>query len=1119
MHYTRKFWPSLWKIAHRCLCRALALLAVLSALGGRPVIAQTPCTVDPAESAVVRSILVEMSSFDVPAGQPVTLRWRRTAPMPEHTRLLLIVSAPESARFAGRWSPVKSQYGIEDYLGPGFTALAPSARAPYGIDFAKNRSRILVPLHAVRAAMGEVDMAPWRAGTHELQWAIFKVDSRCTPVQVAAGSLPPLVVGPGAPTVTVQDYFTLEDELRAAELDQAKRPSAVLLARSGGYRLHIYDGRYRVFDTTGTKIVDRAGWNARFSPTSRFVVATTGDPTQVMPSLEVVDLASGEVVRRATGPVVGWSHADSFLITGQLHYSGVSLAPVLVDTIVFGSGDDRTVVGDIALGFGCNTCTGWESTQFRIMLDQGLVAAQGPTGAKIVELATSNVHQIEDAFTAADAAKGLEQTFRQLTGVSGFKLAKGWQSDSGIALTHTGPSCQRDMEECTNPIRQASILVAHEQLKNLDVQTARARQAALGARPRALWSRRSFQPDAGGVGFRTRLNELLDPYGTGFTGATPITSVMPPPSKPGFSGFSRAYPDSLRRSIVATAPKFAEIYKPCASAESDDCDSIVYGAWDLSSAGIKGWVVQHAKFNPTTTGAQDAGIHVLLNGEARLLKEIDGIVSQFWTTNRYPAQVWVSEGRFLIIAHRGLAQAAIIDTISAKRFALPRIEQPELLVSLSLSIDRRLVLQHNADDQFFIYARETGEHLLSGRYVDDEIVVWDREGVYQSSFEGAHFVYLRFAGTDGSATFHQYAARLHKPDRISAILTTAHASTVSMGPIAAPPRVEIGRAAGRGDAGYVVTARSDRGLAKLRVFLDGHAVEERDISGTETRETVMLDHPGRRRWLTAIALDRDGFVSQPASISLSPSGAATGRLLGVLVAVDTYDDPTISKLDYARSDATKMARALAANPAGYYVDVRLTTLADHEATPAAVLDAIARAVANGTHEDTLIVFYAGHGTQDSSGYYLTASTTERSRLTQTALAWQRVAEVLDKARARVIVVLDACHAGRSGADLLGSNDDAVRGLLASSRRPLVVLSAAKGRQESLEDGEFGGGLFTDAVARVISRDRARFDSNGNGVIELSELYAGVKSLVTSASRGAQTPWLARQDFIGDVVLF
>ena len=42
MHYACKCCPSVWKAAHCCLCRALALLAVLTA-AGLPVVAQTPC--------------------------------------------------------------------------------------------------------------------------------------------------------------------------------------------------------------------------------------------------------------------------------------------------------------------------------------------------------------------------------------------------------------------------------------------------------------------------------------------------------------------------------------------------------------------------------------------------------------------------------------------------------------------------------------------------------------------------------------------------------------------------------------------------------------------------------------------------------------------------------------------------------------------------------------------------------------------------------------------------------------------------------------------------------------------------------------------------------------------
>jgi uncharacterized caspase-like protein len=83
----------------------------------------------------------------------------------------------------------------------------------------------------------------------------------------------------------------------------------------------------------------------------------------------------------------------------------------------------------------------------------------------------------------------------------------------------------------------------------------------------------------------------------------------------------------------------------------------------------------------------------------------------------------------------------------------------------------------------------------------------------------------------------------------------------------------------------------------------------------------------------------------------------------------------------------------------------------------------------------------------------------------------------------------------------------------------VVLSASKGRQFSEESPVAGGGLFTNAVADVVARRRDVHDLDGNGVIEVSELYAGVKRLVIEQSRGRQTPWLARNQMVGDFALF
>jgi hypothetical protein len=60
----------------------------------------------------------------------------------------------------------------------------------------------------------------------------------------------------------------------------------------------------------------------------------------------------------------------------------------------------------------------------------------------------------------------------------------------------------------------------------------------------------------------------------------------------------------------------------------------------------------------------------------------------------------------------------------------------------------------------------------------------------------------------------------------------------------------------------------------------------------------------------------------------------------------------------------------------------------------------------------------------------------------------------------VVVILDACHSGLSGAEGLGTNDDAVASLLAGTHARMLVLAASKGRQYSYEDPKWGGGLHT-----------------------------------------------------------
>ena len=156
--------------------------------------------------------------------------------------------------------------------------------------------------------------------------------------------------------------------------------------------------------------------------------------------------------------------------------------------------------------------------------------------------------------------------------------------------------------------------------------------------------------------------------------------------------------------------------------------------------------------------------------------------------------------------------------------------------------------------------------------------------------------------------------------------------------------------------------------------------------------------------------------------------------------------------------------------------------------------------------------------------YLTPSGFQSANPVKTGLAWSRIAPVLRCSPARVLVALDACHAGAAGMSGVASNDDAVSVLLSGRQAPMIVFAASKGRQFSHEDKpgspvRWSGGVFTYALIRALTDDRQSADLNGNGVLEVSELYRAVKSRVVTETQSEQTPWLVRHDIVGDFALF
>jgi uncharacterized caspase-like protein len=265
-----------------------------------------------------------------------------------------------------------------------------------------------------------------------------------------------------------------------------------------------------------------------------------------------------------------------------------------------------------------------------------------------------------------------------------------------------------------------------------------------------------------------------------------------------------------------------------------------------------------------------------------------------------------------------------------------------------------------------------------------------------------------------------------------------------------------------------------------------------------------------------------GFSSIPKSAMARGTTAARpkGKLFYVGVAVDRYPNYADKNLKYAKSDMRLIADTIAAQSGSQYASVDANELSDERASPPSILSALEAAIAHATADDTLLVSFAGHGKRAGERFYFLTSQTSKDDVPGTALPWDKVAEALSRSKAHVIVLLDACHSGVASQEAIVPNDDYASALMRSGKAGMVVLAASKGRQLSQERADLigGHGLFSYAVAQALGADRKTADRNGNGVIELSELYAYVKRTVSQMSEGAQTPWLSRDEIIGEAPL-
>jgi len=309
------------------------------------------------------------------------------------------------------------------------------------------------------------------------------------------------------------------------------------------------------------------------------------------------------------------------------------------------------------------------------------------------------------------------------------------------------------------------------------------------------------------------------------------------------------------------------------------------------------------------------------------------------------------------------------------------------------------------------------------------------------------------------------------------------------------------------------------GARDVRLFRNGLLVKawRGDVLNGRPATTLEITIPivaGENR-LTAYAFNRDNVKSKDATLKLTGADSLKRRGTCYLLAVgiNVYDNPQFN-LRYAVADSQGFADELRRQQEklARYQRIEIISLNDQEATKANILVALRRLAGSsedlppGTPaklqqlqpaqpEDTVVIFFAGHGTAQGKRFYLVPTdlgyagdrTSVDAAGLRTILAHSISDEELERAvegldAGNLLMVIDACNSGQAlEAEEKRRGPMNSKGLAQLAfEKGMYILTAAQAYQAALEAAQLGHGYLTYALVeeglKTMAADRAPRDN-------------------------------------------
>jgi WD40 repeat protein/uncharacterized caspase-like protein len=444
--------------------------------------------------------------------------------------------------------------------------------------------------------------------------------------------------------------------------------------------------------------------------------------------------------------------------------------------------------------------------------------------------------------------------------------------------------------------------------------------------------------------------------------------------------------------------------------------------------------------------------------------------------------------------------------------------------SIDFSPDSRLLASAGDDGATFLWDANTGEHLLTLISLDDggEWMVVTPQGLFDGTPIAWNQILWRYnQDTFNVAPIEWFFNEFYYPGLLSDVIAGKRPK-VALDVSKKDRRQPIVKLSIAGEASATETAiatrtirvkvdvtdsRADKdnprgsGARDVRLFRNGSLVKvwHGDVlngNSTASLEEEITVTAGSNR-LTAYAFNNDNVKSKDAQLALTGADSLkrAGTAYILAVGINEYANSQYN-LKYAVADAQSFGDEvrLRQKQIAQFERVEVIPLINENATKANILSVLSRLagvpgppslkagplerIRRADPEDTVIIYFAGHGTAQAQRFYLIPHdlgyTGERTKLNERDLRTildhsisdaelEQAVEGLDAGH--LLLVIDACNSGQAlDAEEKRRGPMNSKGLAQLAyEKGMYILTAAQSYQAALEAAQLGHGLLTYAL--------------------------------------------------------